>query len=308
MFSSSNINRNNINNNVITTTTTNTATTTNTTTTNTTTSTITTKKNAITKTNKNFEYISNIEIDGWWRSEINTKRKLEYYVSLAEIAGCKLDQFDSFRKFLNFLRQIISERNSNLSYRLNYFLEKKDLIIKKNQFRLIEAEINKTRRIRSIKINRLRKSDDDKLMLLVQATKNKFPTILYQIILKEFLGLEFKSGCVECKKANRQLDIIISHKSSECKFTHKHLHCTHCRASVFKYTNHTTDKCRNFCSSCKSIFYRCHCENNPHNTCDNCSRPNTHCICDMYTENERDDRDNGYLCEDCGRPPSNCRC
>ena len=295
MTSYNNIAGNNINNNVITYTTT--------TTTTTTTSTTPTTPTTTTKSNKNFEYKSNIEIDGWWHTEIQTARKLKFYVYLAEIAGFKFEQFVSFTHFLDFLRQITYLKLSN---RIKNCVKKQNMIIKKNQFRLIEAEVNKTRRIRAIKINRLGKDDLNKLRFLVQASKNKLPTIIYQIILKEFVGLEFKSGCAECKKANRPFDIIISHNSHECKFTHKHLHCVNCSTSSFKCINHTTDKCYNYCSRCRTTIDFCSCNDNYNDDCDDCGRPHSHCVCGFYSES--DDESRGDYCDDCGRPHSYCRC
>lgn len=305
MLSYNNISGNNINNNVITTY--NITTTTTPTTTTTTTPTTTPTTTTTTKSKKNFEYKSNIEIDGWWHTEIRTSRELKYYINLAEISGCKFEQFVSFTQFLDFLQRTIIGRYLNLSNRIRSLMEKKKIILKKNQFRLIEAEVNKTRRIRSIKINRLGKDDLNKFMLLVQASKNKLPTIIYQIILKEFVGLEFKSGCAQCKKANRPFDIIISHNSHECKFTHKHLHCVNCSTSSFKCINHTTDKCYNYCSTCRTTIDFCSCDDDHNDDCDDCGRPNTHCVCGFYSESD-DDESRGDYCDDCGNPHYCCRC
>jgi hypothetical protein len=281
MFSSiNNINRNYINSNVITITT-------------------------ISKSKKIFEYKSNIEIDGWWHTEIKTARELKFYVYLSEIAGYKFEQFSSFSQFLDFIQKITFVRYLKLSGRIINFLNKKNFIVKKNQFRQIKTELNKTRRIRAIKINRLIKNDIDKLKLIVQACKNKLPTDLYKVILKEFVGLEFKGGCFHCKKANRPFDTIISHNSLDCKYIHKHLHCVNCSTSSRICISHTTDKCYNYCSSCRSTRDCCLCDDyydDEH--CEDCGRPNAHCYCGMRSDS--DDESRGEYCVYCRSSYCDC--
>lgn len=239
-----------------------------------------------TNTNKMFEYKSNVEIDGWWHQEFNTVRKLKFYVYLAEIAGCKFEEFTSFIDFNNFVNSIIAGK-SHIATSIKFVMYQKKYIISKNQFRIIEAEVNKTRRIRSKKINKL-PCTYNILKLLVRITKNSLPSVLNKVIIKEFLGLDNFGGCCDCKKAGRSLDTLISHQTEMCKFSNKKLQCINCKHYGEVCISHTTSEC----SYNKDYNY-----SDYDDTCDYCGRSN----CTIFHRDDESDYESerGEFCVYC---------
>lgn len=243
-----------------------------------------------------FDYKSNVENDGWWHQEFDTFRKLKFYVYLAEIAGCKFEQFTSFIDFDRFVNTF-ELRRSKIYSSIEFVMKAKKYIIAKNQFRLIEKEVNKTRRIRAKKINKLPTSYNI-LKLLVKASKNSLPTVLNIVIIKEFLGLDNFIGCINCKKAGRSLDTVISHQTEMCKFNDKSQQCLHCSNFSYICTSHISSKC--------SHYEDQRCYDYLNDICDYRGRPN--CTIhnrDDYNYDDDDDRGD-YGCDCCGKP--NCSC
>ena len=122
-------------------------------------------------------------------------------------------------------------------------LKQQKYIIRSNNFRIIEAEVNKTRRIRSKKISKLT-STFDILLLLNKISRIKLPTMLNMVIVKEYLGMDIIFGCGLCKRANKSLDAVISHNIIDCKYTNPNLQCMKCTSRLgYVCISHKTNQC-----------------------------------------------------------------
>ena len=168
------------------------------------------------------------ESNSWWRNE-NIRQQIDFYLCVAEIIGCTFEQFDSLIDFLIFSQQTISKYYYRMTPKDKSYLDRAFKIYESNQFymRPIDTHV-------FMKVKILKRYDNDikTLDLLVKASDNKLPTVIYSIILKEYVGLRFKKfGCECCQKENRPLDVINSHYSGECRYS-PNKYCLCCRIEL----------------------------------------------------------------------------
>lgn len=185
------------------------------------------------------EYVSDTSVEGWW--SLLTLRKLKFFGLLAEIAGVKLDHYSdigAFSRFVNTLQESPSCKQESI----RKLMSQQDYIIRKNRFRIMDAEVMKVRRIRSCKLRRknLRPVIEQ---ILLQIPNSFLPEVVIMFIVRELLGLDEFTGCADCKRNKRPLDTIISHNTEMCKFTNCELRCSRCVRYNNVYTFHSTTLC-----------------------------------------------------------------
>lgn len=185
------------------------------------------------------EYVSDTSVEGWW--SLLTPRKLKFFGSLAEIAGVKLDHYSDIGAFSRFVDKL-RESPSCTQKSIRQMMAQMDFIIRKNRFRILDAEVMKVRRIRSCKLRRqnLRPVIEQ---ILLQIPNSFLPEAVIRFIVEELLGLDEFTGCANCKRNKRPLDTIISHSTEMCKFTNRELQCSRCVRYNMPYTFHPRAMC-----------------------------------------------------------------
>lgn len=227
---------------------------------------------------------------GWWYEEIH-ETLLKYGKCVVELAGYKFEHYSCLDDFLDHMYKIPRVKKwmvyveSILIYGRIY-----------GQLKYIKSELNKTRRIRARKYNRLIKTSVDETnvcnLMWDKLSNEQGHKDVCRFIQEDFLGVG-TVGCVHCTKDKKSIDTILSHTTQQCKFQKKELICTICSTETYVCFDHPTSSCPNICKICKGDYGECFCHDGDEDSSDTYSM--------FGDQSEHDD-----ICDDCGSRYCHC--
>jgi len=210
-------------------------------------------KDDINQPNLEFKYKSNLtNKNGWWNLILFDDN---FYSIVAEIAGVKIDDFSKHNTFMKYIK---SRKNKVIQNLLSCY---EKCIPWQNE---AMKELAKKRKIRAKKA-----IHNGFLPYCFEIEKSYLIPIELNNIIKDYLSENFMcvGGCVDCKKNKKNIDVVLSHKTSECNYRK----CDECRKKKYcdKKLCDECDKIKNSiyseCVICRDLkipkIYRYHDEN-----------------------------------------------
>ena len=250
---------------------------------------------------------------GWWVGNFfQSNLSKQYWLMLAEIAGVKFNDFNNFNDLKDRI-YCLAKRNPKL---LGMVKNTRTIINRKKIF-LLRGELNKKIRLRTKLIKKKKYDYVNSLELVSNRRKSsKLPTDMLRLIVNDFIGVN--RGCLHCEEKKKPIDVVLSHDSAYCRFTHIDLHCTRCKSfgrSEKAWISHKTCECtyvHKYCAICSHYsvqMYHSHtteeCDmfNDLDDLDDRFDEPN-----DRFDEpNDRFDEPNDTdMCDDCGLKYCQC--